>query len=107
MLFVLICAQELKTIISIIQNVTCDIKWFSQETVMWRAEMTWRTLGKHNAVRSEKKQKNKLLPILSSKLLKECLLISWMLSLRAMAKSAKAHRWPHLSSHCFGRKRST
>lgn len=33
-----------------------------------------------------------LLPILSSKLLNECLLISWMLSLRAMAKSANAHR---------------
>ena len=44
-----------------------------------------------------------LLPILSSKLLNECLLISWMLSLRAMAKSANAHRWPHLSSHCCGR----
>ena len=46
-----------------------------------------------------------LLPILSSKLLNECLLISWMLSLRAMAKSASAHRWPHLSSHCCGRQR--
>lgn len=46
-----------------------------------------------------------LLPILSSKLLNECLLISWMLSLRAMAKSANAHRWPHLSSHCCGRQR--
>lgn len=42
-----------------------------------------------------------LLPIRSWKLLKECLLISCMLSFRAMAKSASAHRWPHLSSHCY------
>lgn len=44
---------------------------------------------------------NGLLPIRSWKLLKECLLISCMLSFRAIAKSARAHRWPHLSSHCY------
>lgn len=40
-------------------------------------------------------------PIRSSKLLNECLLISCMLSARAREKSARAHRCPHLSSHCW------
>lgn len=39
-------------------------------------------------------------PIRSSKLLNECLLISCMLSARAREKSARAHKCPHLSSHC-------
>lgn len=45
------------------------------------------------------------LPIRSSKLLNECLLISWMLSFKAMEKSARAHKCPHLSSHCWGKVR--
>lgn len=43
-------------------------------------------------------------PIRSSKLLKECLLISWMLSVRAREKSARAHKCPHLSSHCCSKR---
>lgn len=46
-------------------------------------------------------------PIRSSKLLNECLLISWILSVRASEKSARAHRCPHLSSHCWGGERGT
>lgn len=75
-----------------------SLKIKTESTPLWVFRLRWSPQNVTHFTLSL----SKLLPILSSKLLKECLLISWMLSLRAMAKSANAHRWPHLSSHCCG-----
>lgn len=75
-----------------------SLKIKTESTPLWVFRLRWSPQNVTHFTLSS----SKLLPILSSKLLKECLLISWMLSLRAMAKSANAHRWPHLSSHCCG-----